>query len=85
MEISENPTAYVEKQLHAIIDEIHPLFKAYTDEEMVEDYEDHGVFERCFLHENGKKFQMRWRVYYGTPETVKTVFEPAFELTVDKS
>lgn len=67
----------IEKHLHDIIDENHPLFKAISDEEMIDSHEDYGVFTRDFLHENGKKFRMKWRVYYGTPETVKTEFEPA--------
>lgn len=73
----------IDAQLHNIIDDMHPLFIPITDEEMVEDYEDHGVFERSFLHKNGKRFLMRWCVYYGTPETVKTVFEPAITLPID--
>lgn len=43
-------------------------------------HENHGMFTRDFRHMNGKKFRMCWRVYYGTPETVKTVFEPAVEI-----
>lgn len=70
----------IETYLHQIIDELHPLFAAISDEEMLDNYEDHGIFTRDFRHKNGKKFRMRWRVYYGTPETVKTVFEPATEL-----
>lgn len=70
----------IEKHLHDIIDENHPLFKAISDEEMVDSHEDYGVFTRDFLHENGKKFRMKWRVYYGTPETVRTEFEPAVEI-----
>ncbi len=70
----------IEQHLHDIIDELNPLFKAITDEEMVDNYEDHGIFTRDFLHKTGKKFRMRWSVYYGTPETVRTVFEPAVEI-----
>ena len=72
---------FVQKQLNDIIDQIHPLFTAISDEELVEDNEDHGVFERTFLHETGSRFLMRWRVYYGTPDTVRTVFEPAQKFT----
>jgi hypothetical protein len=78
----EDPVEYVQKQLNDIIDQRHPLFTPISDEEMVEDYEDHGVFERSFLHKTGKQFLMRWRVYYGTPETVRTIFEPATEIKV---
>jgi hypothetical protein len=70
----------IDTYLHQVIDELHPLFKAISDEEMVDNYEDYGIFTRDFLHENGKKFRMNWRVYYGTPETVRTVFEPAVEI-----
>jgi hypothetical protein len=66
----------IEQLLHDIIDELHPLFTPVSDEQFVEDYSDHGVFTRDFLHKNGKKFRVKWRVYYGTPETVRTVFEP---------
>ncbi len=72
---------FVQKQLNDIIDQIHPLFTAISDEELVEDNEDHGVFERTFLHGTGSRFLMRWRVYYGTPDTVRTVFEPAQKFT----
>ena len=70
----------IETYLHQVIDELHPLFTAISDEEMVDNHEDHGIFTREFLHENGKKFRMKWRVYYGTPETVRTIFEPAVEI-----
>lgn len=70
----------IEGYLHQIIDENHPLFKAISDEEMVVDHSDYGVFTRDFLHTTGKKFRMRWRVYYGTPETVVTIFEPAVQI-----
>lgn len=70
----------IEQHLHNIIDEIHPLFKAITDEKMIADHNEdpfYRDYQRTFLHKNGKKFKMKWRVYDGTPETVKTVFEPA--------
>jgi hypothetical protein len=70
----------IDTYLNQIIDELHPLFKAISDEEMVDNQEEYGIFTRDFLHENGKKFRMNWRVYYGTPETVRTVFEPAVEI-----
>jgi hypothetical protein len=66
---------------HRIIDEIHPLYKAISDEELIEDCIDHGRFVRNFLHkESGKSFRMIWKVYYGTPETVKTVFEAPVQI-----
>ena len=70
----------INKHLNDIIDEIHPLFKSISDEELIETHSDHGVYTRDFLHKNRKKFRMKWRVYYGTPETVVTVFEPAIQL-----
>jgi hypothetical protein len=66
----------IEQHLHSIIDELHPLFTPISDEEMVEHQEDHGVYTRDFLHKFGKKFRMKWSVYYGTPETVRTEFKP---------
>lgn len=76
-----NPTEIIDRYMHQIIDELHPLFTATSDEEMVEyHHEDHGVFERTFRHKDGKNYLMRWRVYFGTPETVCTVFEPAKEI-----
>ena len=72
-----NAVSTIEQHLHNIVDENHPLFTAISDEQIVENFEDHGVFTRDFLHETGKKFRMKWRVYYGTPETVRTEFEPA--------
>jgi hypothetical protein len=75
-----DPAFIIEKQLHSVIDELHPSLKAISDEELIEDYEDHGVFSRDFLHINGKKIRMKWRVYYGSPETVRTVFEPAIQI-----
>ena len=70
----------IDTYMHQIIDEIHPMFKSISDEEMIADHADHGVFRRDFIHDNGKKFRMKWSVYYGTPETVQTIFEPALEL-----
>lgn len=78
--MTNNAASIIEQQLHNIIDELHPLFKPISDEQFIEDNNDHGVFTRDFLHENGKKFRMKWAVYYGTPETVRTVFEPAIQI-----
>jgi hypothetical protein len=66
--------------LHRIIDELNPLFLPITDEYLIEDRVDYGLFTRDFRHRNGKKFRLKWRVYYGTPETVRTVFEPTVEI-----
>ena len=75
-----NKVVAVETYLHQIIDGIHPLFRAVTDEEIIEDHNEEPFYidyQRDFLHSNGKKFQLKWRVYDGTPETVRTVFHPA--------
>ena len=75
-----NTVVAVETYLHQIIDGIHPLFRAVTDEEIIEDHNEEPFYvdyQRGFLHSNGKKFQLKWRVYDGTPETVRTVFHPA--------
>lgn len=64
--------------LNEIIDEIHPNFKAVSDESMIENNGDHGVFNRVFdCISSGNRYLMTWKVYFGTPETVRTVFEPA--------
>jgi len=78
-----NTVTSIDSHLHAIIDEIHPLFKAISNEEMTADHNEdpfYRDYQRTFLHSNGKKFQMKWRVYDGTPETVRTVFEPAVQV-----
>ncbi len=75
-----DPVLIIERQLHSIIDELHPLFTAISDEELVDDTVEYGIFTRIFAHKTGKTFRMKWRVYYGTPETVRTVFEPAEQL-----
>ena len=75
-----NKVVAVETYLHQIIDGIHPLFRAVTDEEVIEDHNEEPFYidyQRDFLHSNGKKFQLKWRVYDGAPETVRTVFHPA--------
>ncbi len=77
-----DPVKLIESQLHNIIDELHPLFTAISDETHIEEYEDYGVFIRDFAHKTGKNFRMKWRVYYGTPETVRTIFEPAEQIIV---
>jgi hypothetical protein len=70
----------IDTYLHMIVDEIHPLFEAITDEEHIEEHADYGVFTRDFLHDDGTKFRMTWEVHYGTPETVRTIFRPAIRI-----
>lgn len=67
----------IDQHMHQIIDDLHPLFTPISDEQFIENHEDHGVFTRDFLHKTGKKFRLTWRVYFGTPETVRTEFDPA--------
>ena len=50
-----NAVSTMEQHLHNIVDENHPLFTPISDEQIVENFEDHGVFTRDFLHETGKK------------------------------
>jgi len=70
-----NGEILTEKLLHNIIDELHPEYVPTSDEDLIEDYEDFGIFERSFMHISGKVLKIRWSVYYGTPETVVTVFD----------
>jgi hypothetical protein len=81
-DMSLNGEILTENLLHSIIDELHPGYVPASDEGLIEDYEDHGVFERSFLHLTGKVSTIRWKVYYGTPETVVTVFDSIY--TTDK-
>lgn len=74
--IKPNPEYFTEVILHQIIDELHPRFKAHTDEQMINNNDTYGTYQRVFKHKNGKLFQITWRVYYGTPETVRVAFEP---------
>jgi len=60
--------------LTEIIDELNPDYTPCTDETCIHMQEDHGVYQRGFEHRNGNKFLIEWTVWYGTPETVKTVF-----------
>lgn len=66
--------------MNKVIDELHPNFKAISDEEMIDETVDYGDFTRTFKHDNGKKFQFQWRVYFGDPDTVRTVFSPSIEV-----
>jgi len=81
-DLTLNGETLTDDLLHRIIDELHSQYEPTSDEELVEDYEDRGVFERSFLHVSGKVSKIRWSVYYGNPETVVTVFESIY--TSDK-
>ena len=76
-----NPEVIINQYLNRIIDDNHPLFTPITDEYQIETTDVRGTFQKTYKHKNGKTFQMTWDVYYGTPETVKTVFRPALCLS----
>lgn len=78
--MNKGEKAFMDKQMNLIIDELHPLFEAISDEEMIEHNKEYGVFTRMFKSIDDKKYLMKWKVYFGTPETVKTVFEPILEI-----
>jgi DNA/RNA-binding domain of Phe-tRNA-synthetase-like protein len=66
--------------MNEIIDELNPNYKPTSDEELIDMQDDRGVYQRSFRHRNGPEFLVKWAVYYGTPETVRTVFESVEEL-----
>lgn len=66
--------------LNDIIDELNPNYKPVTDEERISEYPDHGIYQRAFKHREGAEFLLKWTVWYGTPETVRTEFHPVEEL-----
>jgi hypothetical protein len=83
MTIDKNltPKEQVNLWLHKIVDELHPLLVAISDEEFVEINDVFGIYTRDFLHKNGKKFRLTWRINYDEPNiSIRTVFEPAIEL-----
>lgn len=65
---------FIDKYLHLVIDELHPMFEPISDEEIIEYNDTYATSYRDFLHKNGQKFRIKWTVYFGTPETVQTVF-----------
>ena len=66
--------------LNEIIDELNPNYIPVTDEECVTMEEDHGIYQRVFKHRKGSEFLLKWTVWYGNPDTVKTIFHPVEEL-----
>jgi hypothetical protein len=66
--------------MNEIIDELNPLYKPVTDEECISMQEDHGIYQRVFKHKHGPEFLLKWTTWYGTPETVRTIFHPVEEL-----
>lgn len=79
MDIDPNLTAkeQVYLWLNQIIDEVHPLFKSISDEELIFEGKDVGVYQRLFKHATGKTFLLSWKIIYGSPDTVQTIFNPA--------
>jgi hypothetical protein len=67
-------------RLNEIIDELNPNYRAVTDEELIETHDDRGIYQRVFKHKKGQEFLLKWTVFYGTPETVRTVFEAVEEM-----
>jgi hypothetical protein len=70
----------IDQYLNQIIDCNHKWFKPNTDEELVEETDEYAFFTRTFKHKTGQLFKMSWKVYHGTPETVRTEFLPAVRL-----
>ena len=70
----------VQKLLNKIIDEVHPLFTAISDEEVLRSDGESVTYTRNFLHENGKKFQVVWTVNVTEDGEVETIFHPAVTL-----
>jgi hypothetical protein len=66
--------------MNDIIDELNPNYTPTSDEEFLDMQDDHGVYQRSFKHKKGPEFLVKWTVWYGTPETVRTVFESVEEL-----
>ena len=59
-----------------IIDGLHPDFKPISDEKVLYIDDESGHYEREFKNtKNGKFWVLRWKVIFGTPETVKTLFD----------
>ena len=66
--------------MNDIIDELNPNYKPVTDEELIDSTPEYGLYQRVFKHKRGPEFLIKWTVYYGTPETVQTVFHPVEEM-----
>lgn len=61
-------------ELNNIIDCLNPNWVPITDEYMTKSNKISGWFARGFKSPEGS-YTIHWRVDFGTPETVKTVFE----------
>lgn len=60
--------------LERIIDGLDLNYIPISDEECSTDSEEVGSYYRVFRHKDGNEFIISWDVFYGTPETVLTVF-----------
>lgn len=74
----------LEKTMNDIIDERDPRYKPTSDEMFIYVHEDYGIYQRSFKHDSGREFLLKWTVWYGTPDTVKTVFHPVHEINTTK-
>ena len=72
--------AMLDTVMNDIIDELNLNYKPTSDERLIRVNDDSGVYQRSFKHRKGPEFLVTWIVYYGTPETVRTVFESVEEL-----
>ena len=75
--------------LNEIIDDLNSDYTPLTDEFCLYDgytlKDEYGVYQREFKHiKTGRNFLLEWVVWYGTPETAKTVFENPIEITNEK-
>lgn len=61
--------------LEQIIDGLDDRWSPATDEHMIRATPSVGTYTRTFSNTKTKEYlDVFWDVYYGTPETVKTVF-----------
>jgi hypothetical protein len=63
-----------DSEMHQIIDCLNPEYFPVTDELQIEEHDTYGKFIRSFK-KGDRVIDIQWRVEYGTPQTVKTVFE----------
>jgi hypothetical protein len=67
--------------LEMIVDGLHPFYSPTSDEECGECDDEKGEFYRKFKHtKSGREYLLSWTVYFGTPETVRTVFHAPEEI-----
>ena len=61
--------------LNEIIDCLDPKYEPISDEELVFETDEYGEYQRLFSYKKESDFLVKWIVYYGNPDTVKTVFK----------